>query len=236
MTKNPTQTIDRVLTIFEAVALQGPISLKDLVSETDVPRSAVHRALQNLQGLGWIRARLIDHTYEVTAKFDHVMANSHSSSPQTEEQEALMITIRALGCHVDLGMFRGRGKFETIESTDRRTHIGNRHSLVSSAFGIVALRQLSPIKRIRHLEGFLKDATPSEEAIIQSGQMAERLNVANPNSPLVSSQGISVPLIDNTEQGLSILIHPIPGKRAPYDSMLEHSQSAVALWKHIGVV
>ena len=231
--KNPAQTIDRVLKVFETVALKGPISLKMLVEETQIPRSATHRALQNLQGLGWIRARLIDHSYEVSSSFDHIMANSHSATSQSEDHEDLLVNIRAKGCHADLGIFRGRGKFETIESTDRKAVIGNRHSLVSSSFSIVALRQLPPLARIRHLEAFLKDATLDEEAIIQSGQMADRLNVTTPLEPLISTLGVSLPLPDDTEQGVSLLIRPIAGQRDAYDTLVEHSQAADILWNYI---
>jgi DNA-binding IclR family transcriptional regulator len=232
--KNPAQTIDRVLNIFETVALEGPISLKVIVEKTQIPRSAVHRSLQNLQSLGWIRARLHDHSYEVTSHFDNIMANSHSALSQSEEFEETLKQVRNLGCHADLAIFRGRGKFETIESTDKQAIIGARHSLVTSTLSIVALRQLTPVLRIRHLQAFLKEATPHETNMIKSGQIAQKLASSEPTVPLISSLGVSVALPDNNEQGTSMLIRPIPGDKSSYEALVEQSQSVTALFEYIG--
>lgn len=203
---------DRTLFVFETIARQGPISLNDLAVQTKIPRSAVHRAAQTLQIQGWIRPRLNDHAYEVSAKFDDMMGLGHFASPDVEKHTRLLQGLSQLGLFGDLGMFRRRGSFETIETTDRKASVGDAHSLVRSKFAIVALRQMSAISRVRHLEAYLTEADEKEALVITSGKMAGLLNMAPADHISATGNGVIIPMDNEQNQGLTLRIRRKPSR------------------------
>lgn len=166
----PDKATDRLLSVFETIAQRGPVTLAVLTEATGLPRSAVHRAAQVLQRRGWVRARLSDHAYAVSSRFDDAIANARYAQEEAEALAPLMAELaREWGAQVDLGLFVARGVFEVVDSTARRIRLGRR-SLISSPMAVAAQVSLTPAGRVRHLDAFLMHASDEEAEFVTSGQ------------------------------------------------------------------
>lgn len=167
---------ERLLSLFEIVANKGPIGLADLSKNSGISRSATHRAAQVLEAQGWIRARLYDHAYEVSSKFDHLMAEGYVA---LEEVELLTDTMQEIAKRknfaADVGLFTRTGYFEIIESTDRSMELNRRKSLVNSDIAMCAQLALTPTNQVRHLNAFLAQASDPERKLVTSGMHRQRL-------------------------------------------------------------
>lgn len=172
---NALKTTERVFHIFETIARLGPVSLADLTQAVDLPRSAVHRSVQTLQRRGWVRARLYDHCYELSSKFDMFMANCQAALTEVEKIAPVMAEIATQGYHVDFGMFTRPGYFETLETTDRNILITTPQSLLSSMMVLVVLKNLEPAQQIRHIEAYLRYGSVIEAEAIKQGEASKIL-------------------------------------------------------------
>ena len=169
---------DRLLSVFEAIAQRGPLTLAALTDATGLPRSAVHRAAQVLQRRGWVRARLSDHAYAVSSRFDDAIANARYAQEEAEALAPLMARLaREWGGQVDLGLFVARGVFEVVDSTARRIRLGRR-SLVASPIAVAAQVSLPPAGRVRHLDAFLMQASDEEADFVTSGRHFRQVKAA----------------------------------------------------------
>ena len=175
MSATSLKTTERVFQIFETIARLGPVSLADLTEAVDLPRSAVHRSVQTLQRRGWVRARLYDHCYELSSKFDMFMANCQAASAEVEAIAPLMADISSEGYHVDFGMFTRPGYFETLETTDRNIAITTPHSLLNSLMVLVTLKNLPTSQQIRHIEAYLRYGSETEATAIKAGDASKAL-------------------------------------------------------------
>ncbi|WP_439031662.1 IclR family transcriptional regulator [Gordonia terrae] len=63
----PISVVDRVSTVLEAFNGAGPMTLAQVTARTKLPRSSVHRLLEQLAQAGWL-ARSPDQTYELGVK------------------------------------------------------------------------------------------------------------------------------------------------------------------------
>ncbi|MFJ6095686.1 IclR family transcriptional regulator [Williamsia muralis] len=63
----PISVVDRVSTVLEAFNGAGPMTLAQVTARTKLPRSSVHRLLDQLAGAGWL-ARSPEQTYELGVK------------------------------------------------------------------------------------------------------------------------------------------------------------------------
>ncbi|MCR5977642.1 helix-turn-helix domain-containing protein [Gordonia jinghuaiqii] len=63
----PISVVDRVSTVLEAFNGSGPMTLAQVTARTKLPRSSVHRLLEQLAGAGWL-ARSPEQTYELGVK------------------------------------------------------------------------------------------------------------------------------------------------------------------------
>lgn len=168
---------ERLLHLFEIVANEGPIGLADLTSASGISRSAAHRAVQVLEAQGWVRARLFDHSYEVSSKFDQLMAEGLIALEEVEMLAPFMKEVASRKNFAsDVGLFVRTGQFEILESTDRSQELNSRCSLISSDTGMAAQLALSPINQVRHLNAFMGVATDEEQELVTSGTHRQRLN------------------------------------------------------------
>ncbi|MCD2145671.1 IclR family transcriptional regulator [Gordonia paraffinivorans] len=63
----PISVVDRVSTVLEAFNGSGPMTLAQVTARTSLPRSSVHRLLEQLTAAGWL-ARSPEQTYELGVK------------------------------------------------------------------------------------------------------------------------------------------------------------------------
>ncbi|TYQ10286.1 UNVERIFIED_ORG: IclR family transcriptional regulator [Gordonia westfalica J30] len=63
----PISVVERVSTVLEAFNGAGPMTLAQVTARTKLPRSSVHRLLEQLAGAGWL-ARSPEQTYELGVK------------------------------------------------------------------------------------------------------------------------------------------------------------------------
>ncbi len=63
----PISVVDRVSTVLEAFNGSGPMTLAQVTARTQLPRSSVHRLLEQLSAAGWL-ARSPEGTYELGVK------------------------------------------------------------------------------------------------------------------------------------------------------------------------
>lgn len=186
----PDKATERLLSVFEAIAQHGPLTLAALTEATDLPRSAVHRAAQVLQRRGWVRARLSDHAYAVSSRFDDAIANARYAQEEAEALAPLMARLaKDWGGQVDIGLFVARGVFEVVDSTARRIRLGRR-SLVVSPIAVAAQVSLPPAGRVRHLDAFLMQATDDEAEFVTSGQHFRQ--VKNAETTIMETGGLSL--------------------------------------------
>lgn len=174
----PDKATDRLLTVFEVIAKRGPLPLAELTRVTGLPRSAVHRAAQVLQRRGWVRARLSDHAYAVSSRFDDAIADARYSHEDAEALAPVMTRLaERWSCNADLALFVARGVFEVVDSTDRSAELGRR-SLTASGMAIAAQVALPPTGRVRHLEAFLTQARDDEAEFVTSGGHFRQMKAA----------------------------------------------------------
>lgn len=167
---------ERLLHLFEIVANEGPIGLTDLAKHSGISRSATHRAAQVLEAHGWIRARLYDHAYEVSSKFDAMMADGYVALEEVELIAPIMADIaRYKNFAADLGMFTRTGHFEVIESTERSVVLNRRKSLIASDSALMAQLALTPANQVRHLNAYLTTASEIERKVVTTGTHRQRL-------------------------------------------------------------
>lgn len=171
-----TKTTQRVFLIFETIAQKGPISLKELCESVALPRSAVHRAVQTLQERQWVRARLFDHSYEVTSRLDLVVAKSRAAAEELEMVTPVMKAMDSSQLYVDFGMFTEFGRFETLDSSDKALSIRRRHSFATSLMAKMVLRNLPKAEQLRHLDSYLKGASREETKLIHGKAFIDQLD------------------------------------------------------------
>lgn len=161
---------DRLMAIFEAIALHGPISLNDLSNQTGIPKVSVWRASRSLRENGWVRLRVIDGQLETAPRFDRLLSAAHVPEPEVDELAEISQTCAVYDdLAIAIGIFCGPGVFMEIESTKRGTPIHEPLSLVHDIQASAAL-QLLPIPEVqRHLEAYARSAVPDERQLIKSG-------------------------------------------------------------------
>lgn len=169
------KTTERVFVIFETIARKGPVSLADLTDYVNLPRSAVHRAVQTLQKREWVRARLYDHCYELSSRFDMFMANCRAAHSEVEEITPILKTVSADGFFAEFGLFTRLGFFELLESTDKHNVLGEAVSLVQNPMPKAILRKLPTDQRVRHAQAHLNQCSREDEVAIKSGIFAKDL-------------------------------------------------------------
>lgn len=171
-----TKTTQRVFIVFETIVSKGPLTLAQLTDDIDLPRSTLHRALQSLEERGWIRARLHDHAYEVTHRFDVVVANARSAQEELELITPVMQAMASETLFVDFGMFIKPGKFVTLDSNDRKIKLNEPHLLSGSLMAQMALRNLPEAASQRHVDAYLDESPLSERNFLKRDIFLQHLH------------------------------------------------------------
>lgn len=108
----------RLLEIYEAVVMHGPISLDALYPTTTRSRSATFRALKQLKDCGWVRTLLNKRDYVATSKVDMLISSGTVTLPDMDYVTGLLHRCALeYPVHFDIGMYITSRSFWRLEST-----------------------------------------------------------------------------------------------------------------------
>jgi hypothetical protein len=161
---------DRVLKVFEAIALQGPILLGDLAESVRIPKVSAWRAVRALKEKGWVRSRVSDQALEASNYLDRILSRAQLSALEADEVEAAISHFEKLGpFEIRVGIFSFPGKFEILDGSRRREPMQLEQSLAFDCAPTAALLACSRLEVLRHLDIFCRTATKAEKDYIMSG-------------------------------------------------------------------
>lgn len=226
---------ERLLNLFEIVADKGPIGLADLSKASGISRSATHRAAQVLEAQGWIRARLYDHAYEVSSKFDLMMADGYVALEEVEILTPVMREVaKRKNLAADVGLFTRTGHFEFIESTDRGIELNIRKSLITSEAAMSAQIALTPTNQVRHVNAFLAQASEPERKLVTSGMHRQRLTEMLSKGMSAFDNKILLPFESSNNVGGTLVIRSKRRGRSYRLEMRELAQRALLTFEQQG--
>lgn len=166
----------RLILIFHAVVLYGPITLPQLTKELTVPRASIWRALDALRQAGWIRMRLGDKAFEVSHDISKVLANANATLPGIAQVVNLVRPLSEEGnINIEIGMFTDIGRFEIVETTQKTGYTAAALSLTDDLIAIAGQLALPPPSLVHHVRAFLEVSNPEERRVVTSGEHNEML-------------------------------------------------------------
>ncbi|GHA62577.1 hypothetical protein GCM10008927_30000 [Amylibacter ulvae] len=210
-----TRTTERILDVFEAVMLSGPISLNELSANTGIPRSSAHRAAQILENKGWIRPRLFDHAYQVTSLFSREFVSVETAHRLAERIGPSLKTFATeFDLDAEIGVFSDIGVFDTLDKTERSSDLDTHQSLVMSPLALMAQLILPPELLVRHLDAYLSFANTGERHEITTGQHRITLAELRKDGPMAISPYFAFPFHDREQHFGTIVFKQKPSVRA----------------------
>lgn len=232
-----TRTTERILDVFEAVMLSGPISLNELSANTGIPRSSAHRAAQVLEAKGWIRPRMFDHAYQVTSLFSREFVSVETTHRVVERLGPSLKSFSAeFELDVELGMFSDIGVFDTLDKTERSYDLDTHQSLVMSPLALMAQLILPPELLVRHLDAYLKTANTGERNEITTGQHRITLDELRKQGPMAISPYFAFPFNDRDQHYGAIVFKQKPAVK-PQDHILSRIVPKFgATLDHLGLI
>ncbi|PIB23429.1 hypothetical protein BFP76_07710 [Amylibacter kogurei] len=215
-----TRTTERILDVFEAVMLSGPISLNELSANTGIPRSSAHRAAQVLERKGWIRPRLFDHAYQVTSLFSREFIAVESAHRIVERVgPSIKSFVSEYDLDAEIGIFSEIGIFDTLDKTERSYDLDTHQSLVMSPLALMAQLILPPELLVRHLDAYLQRANTGERNEITTGQHRLTLTELRKQGPMAISPYFAFPFNDRDKHYGAIVFKQKPSVK-PQDHIL----------------
>lgn len=166
----------RLIVVFHAVVLYGPITLPQLTKELGIPRASIWRALDTLRQAGWIRMRLGDKAFEVSHDISKVLGNANVTLPGIAQIVNLVRPLSEGGnINVEIGMFTDLGRFEIVETSQKTGYTAPPLSLTDDLIAIAGQLALLPSTLLRHVSAFLEVSNPEERRVVTSGEHGEML-------------------------------------------------------------
>lgn len=166
----------RLIVVFHAVVLCGPITLPQLTKELGIPRASIWRALDRLRQAGWIRMRLGDNAFEVSHDISKVLANANATLPGIAQVVNLLSSLGEVGnINIEIGMFTDVGRFEIVETTQKTGYSAPPLSLTDDLIAIAGQLALPSSSLLRHVSAFLEVSNPEEHRVVTSGEHNQML-------------------------------------------------------------
>ncbi|WP_120499278.1 hypothetical protein [Roseovarius sp. EL26] len=156
--KSPTM---RLVVVLETIGRLGPITLRDLTSETGISRAAVWRAAAVLRKCGWVNTRLSDHAFELSSTLESFAAKAFFTPVEVEEARKCLSFFQDF-FHVNLGFFTAVGTYKILDSSRNDLEVNSELSLINDAPAIAALIPLPPTESEKHLQAYLNRSTKEE--------------------------------------------------------------------------
>ncbi|MGV9709068.1 IclR family transcriptional regulator [Gordonia sp. NPDC003424] len=177
---NPVSVVERVSLVLEAFNGTGTMTLAQVTSRTKLPRSSVHRLLEQLASAGWL-ARSPDQTYELGVKAYEMGQAALNQNRLLQGARPVMHTfVQRTGYTIQLGVV-DRGDTVYLAKVNGRlsgptpTAVGQRVPAHLTALGkvVLAYQQVAPHpspRGLRHDE----DGQP-DDGILTSPRFEEEL-------------------------------------------------------------
>lgn len=183
---------DRLLTIFETIAAHGPISANELALRTDIPKVSAWRGAKILQDRGWIRPRISDGWFQVSSKFDDILADVVIPPPEVDGVSEILDLFRdAPPVAVAVGIFWSYGYYKEIECNRANENYGHKLSLVDDFQTTAALFLCSENEIARHLRSYARHCPENERKFIESGVRMDEILLQARQGPFVWDDGAS---------------------------------------------
>lgn len=135
-----TSSQERVLAVLNEIIREGAVGLSVLSTSLCFPRSSVHRALASLISFGWVRKRLGDGAYTLSANYLALTGKQYIVASAIEAVAPLLGDINAKeGIHADLALYSSDGALSVVESTSKQGYVDQkipRNELFSFAASI----------------------------------------------------------------------------------------------------
>jgi DNA-binding IclR family transcriptional regulator len=208
----------RVLKLVQIIGESGPITLGELVSRSNLPRTSVYRACQLLKDDGWIYSRLRDNAFLLSSSLEENFAAARYSSNELEICRQYMSDVKSKATyHATLSSVCGTGSVCDLDTTIKFGELNSAHSLAFSNTAIAALSLLSRSTVLRHFNEFLKHATLEERNFIEQGQLLEHVNRATRDGHVwgIDSTEVSIPfnMAVNNPHVLTISIRSVSSRK-----------------------
>lgn len=161
----------RLILVFHAVVVYGPVTLQQLTQKLPVPRASIWRALDTLRDAGWIRMRLGDKAFEMSHDISQAWVNANATLPGVVQ---IVDLVRPFGeggnINIEIGMFTDVGRFEIVETTRKTGYTAPPLSLTDDMIAIAGQLALPPSLLQRHVRAFLEASSPEERCVVTSGE------------------------------------------------------------------
>lgn len=163
----PVKSAGRVLEVLEALAVEGPLNLRDLAAHLHVPKSSMHALLRTMQWRGWLETDATGTLYGLGVR--SVIAGSayvDGDAVVRQTAPALDQLAAQTGETVHLGRLEGSdvvylAKRESVHPLRLFSSVGRRLPVHSVALGKAILAELTPEAALACLPAELAPVTPS---------------------------------------------------------------------------
>lgn len=176
--------LEKILTVFECVAQDGPITLAELNKDLPFSRASIWRMLNILRSKGWVRMKLGRCEYVVCERLVRSVKLSDCDSGDLERISSIVKSIiehkigNRLAFHVQYGYFVGDGQFDIVEDSSKdleKAHENYAISLAWENIAIAAQAYMPGDLRTMHVNSYLKIATGEEAQAIVGGSYTRRV-------------------------------------------------------------